>query len=672
VRLSLSTKVFLGFMALLVTFALLAFFSVQQIRAMATDLRTIKDGHIALARLTARLETHQKNRARYLDRGLEETDLRNKELVLSSALHYFSEVTQTTLQELREAAEQQMRRPVSRGVASQASFYRGVLDRVSRMSILHRRLDELTGEILTRVTQGAPLEGTLVELDAVEKSVNAQTFALNNLINDEMDAAVHRAEQDERVAVWSVVVMTFVALLIGLVLSVMSGRALAPINHLVRYARAISRGDYEQTVPRPKSDELVSLAEELRLMARSRKDREEELDRQAAELERAYRRVEELKRYHESIVRSLRTGVVVTDRDLRVTSTNRAAETHWGLGPEAVRGKPLSELALGPALAERLGPLDAVMPRGATFNAESVPLGELLADVTVAPLENDKGDVLGLVVALEDVTEAVHTKEALIRSERLAAIGRMSAHVTHEIRNPLSSIGLNAEMLEDLAADAAHGEDAEAARTLCRAIVREVDRLTAITDEYLRFARLPRPEPRRQDVGELLSSIEAFVRRDCAAAGVKVAVNLPGEPLAVEMDPDQIRQAVLNLVRNGKESMPEGGDLTLGARLAPAPGEAAGPSEPPQALEIFVRDTGVGIPEAHLDRIFDPFYSTKLTGTGLGLALTQQIITEHGGTLEVTSEVGVGTEFRVRLPVRQPAKITVLSDEPEPAPRAAS
>ncbi|MCA9555467.1 MAG: PAS domain-containing protein [Myxococcales bacterium] len=666
-RLSLSTKVFLGFLALLVTFALLAFFSVLQIRAMAADLRTIKDGHIALARLTARLETHQKNRSRYLDRGMEEHDLRNKELVLSSALHYFSEVTQSTLQELKDAAEQQMKRPTSRGVASKASFYRGVLDRVSRMSILHRRLDELTAEILDRVTHGKPLDDALVELEAVEKSVNAQTFALNNLINDEMDAAVHRAEEDERAAVWSVVVMTFVALLIGLVLSIMSGRALAPINHLVRYARAISRGDYEQAVPAPKSDELVSLAEELRLMARSRKDREEELDKQAAELERAYRRVEELKRYHESIVRSLRTGVVVTDRDLRVTSTNRAAELHWGLGPDAVRGQPLSALPLAPALSERLGALEDLMAQGATFNAAAVPVGELLADVTVAPLESEKGDVLGLVVALEDVTEAVRTKEALIRSERLAAIGRMSAHVTHEIRNPLSSIGLNAEMLEDLATDAANEGEAEAARTLCRAIVREVDRLSAITDEYLRFARLPRPEPRRQDVGELLSSIEAFVRRDCAAAGVTVSVNLPGEPLIVEMDPDQIRQAVLNLVRNGKESMPEGGALTLGARLE---GEDA-PDAPPQ-LVIFVRDAGVGIPEAHLDRIFDPFYSTKLTGTGLGLALTQQIITEHGGTLEVSSEVGAGTEFRVVLPARQPAKITVLSDDVEPAPRAAS
>ena len=668
-RLSLSTKVFLGFLALLVTFALLAFFSVLQIRAMAADLRTIKDGHIALARLTARLETHQKNRSRYLDRGLEETDLRNKELVLSSALHYFSEVTQTTLQELRDAAEQQVRRPVSRGVASQASFYRGVQDRVNRMSVLHKRLDELTAEILLRVTQGASLEATLVELDAVEKSVNAQTFALNNLINDEMDAAVFRAEQDERAAVWSVVVMTVVALVIGMILTAMAGRALAPINHLVRYARAISRGDYEQAVPTPKSDELVSLAEELRLMARSRKDREEELDRQAAELERAYRRVEELKRYHESIVRSLRTGVVVTDRELRVTSTNRAAESHWGLGREAVRGQPLSALPLGPALAERLGPLDELLPQGETFNAEAVPLGELLADVTVAPLESERGDVLGLVVALEDVTEAVRTKEALIRSERLAAIGRMSAHVTHEIRNPLSSIGLNAELLEDLAADAAREGEADAARTLCRAIVREVDRLTAITDEYLRFARLPRPEPRRQAVGELLSSIEAFVRRDCAAAGVEVAVSLPEAPLEVEMDPDQIRQALLNLVRNGKESMPEGGQLTLGARRE----DPAGPDAPAGLgrLVIFVRDTGVGIPEAHLDRIFDPFYSTKLTGTGLGLALTQQIVTEHGGTLEVTSAVGAGTEFRVVLPVRQPAKITVLSDDAEALPRAA-
>jgi signal transduction histidine kinase len=270
------------------------------------------------------------------------------------------------------------------------------------------------------------------------------------------------------------------------------------------------------------------------------------------------------------------------------------------------------------------------------MHLEALHVGELLADVTVAPLLNEKDEVLGLVVALEDVTEAVRTKEALIRSERLAAIGRMSAHVTHEIRNPLSSIGLNAEMLKDAA-------DENEAQSLCQAIIREVDRLTAITEEYLKFARLPRPELRPADVRELLTTIGAFVRRDCEAARVKLEVEVPKELPPIQIDADQIRQAILNLVRNAKESMPEGGTAVLGARLEP------------DAVALFVKDQGAGIPEDAIDRIFDPFYSTKLTGTGLGLALCQQIVTEHGGQLRVNSKPGTGSEFSIVMPLRQEA-----------------
>jgi signal transduction histidine kinase len=267
-----------------------------------------------------------------------------------------------------------------------------------------------------------------------------------------------------------------------------------------------------------------------------------------------------------------------------------------------------------------------------------VALADVLVDVEITPFQNERGDVLGLVLAVEDVTEAVRTKEALIRSERLAAIGRMSAHVTHEVRNPLASIGLNAELLEALVAESGVPDStATEAQSLSRAIGREVDRLTAITEDYLRFARLPRPELSPEDLRPLLASVAAFVRRDCESAGVRIALHLPDEAPLVEIDADQMRQAVLNLVRNAKESMPAGGVIDLGV-------EVEGDS-----VALYVRDKGVGIAPENLDRIFDPFYSTKMTGTGLGLALCHQIVTEHGAEIRVRSEVGSGSDFRLLI-----------------------
>ena len=234
--------------------------------------------------------------------------------------------------------------------------------------------------------------------------------------------------------------------------------------------------------------------------------------------------------------------------------------------------------------------------------------------------------------------------EALLRSERLAAIGRVAAQITHEIRNPLSSISLNAEEL---------GERAPQARELCDAIVREVDRLTGITEEYLRFARLPKPQLQRADANDIVRELLEFVRPELDSAGVKVSLSLsPGLP-RVLADVAQLRQLLLNLLRNAREAMIAGGSLRVTTRAARA------------SVEIEVRDSGPGIPAERLARIFDPFFTTKERGTGLGLAMAQEIAQEHGGQLVCDSVPGRGTAFTLRMPAaslpEQPAAPAIAS-----------
>jgi two-component system NtrC family sensor kinase len=225
--------------------------------------------------------------------------------------------------------------------------------------------------------------------------------------------------------------------------------------------------------------------------------------------------------------------------------------------------------------------------------------------------------------------------EALVRSERLAAIGRISAQITHEIRNPLSSISLNAEELGERLRDG--GRDSGAGE-LCDAIVREVDRLAAITEEYLRFARLPKPQLQRADLNDTVRDLVEFVRPELDQGRVKVQLELfPSLPL-VQADVAQLRQLLLNLVRNAHEAMPSGGSLQVSTR----DGEGL--------VTVEVRDTGHGIPKDRLQRIFDPFFTTKERGTGLGLAMAQEIAQEHGGHLYCESEPGRGTAFTLRLP----------------------
>jgi signal transduction histidine kinase len=258
------------------------------------------------------------------------------------------------------------------------------------------------------------------------------------------------------------------------------------------------------------------------------------------------------------------------------------------------------------------------------------------------------------------------TQERLVQSERLATIGQMSAKVSHEVRNPLGSISLNAELLEDELQALPEDRRAEAAGLLA-AIRSQVDVLSAVTEEYLRFARLPRPKLEATAVAPLVEDLSEFVRGELQARGVHLIVDVPNGLPAILLDPGQIRQALLNLVRNAAEAMPEGGTVTIRAglfdqkeagRMQKAEGSGrGGVAGLPSAycllpsVVIEVDDTGPGIPPENLDRIFEPFFSTKDGGTGLGLAIARQIATDHGGTLTCENIPGGGAGFRLTLPL---------------------
>jgi signal transduction histidine kinase len=289
------------------------------------------------------------------------------------------------------------------------------------------------------------------------------------------------------------------------------------------------------------------------------------------------------------------------------------------------------------ALAAAVGLLSALIAhrllrpiRTLTDGVKAVAAGDLGRKVDVR-----SGDEIGLLAREFNAMAAslARQRAELLRAERLAAVGRISAQITHEIRNPLNAIGLNAELLAEEIPDGAE------AKSLVAAIGREVDRLHAVTEEYLRFARLPKPVFAREDLNEIVNGLAEFLGPELAAAKVAVRLDLAPRLPPVRADEGQLRAALMNLLRNSREAMAGGGNVTVRTRASPEGG-----------VEVEVRDTGGGIPAEDLSRIFDPFYSTKEKGTGLGLAFTLQVVKEHGGTVRCESEVGRGTAFHVRLP----------------------
>ncbi|HVG78116.1 MAG TPA: ATP-binding protein [Patescibacteria group bacterium] len=229
------------------------------------------------------------------------------------------------------------------------------------------------------------------------------------------------------------------------------------------------------------------------------------------------------------------------------------------------------------------------------------------------------------------------TQQELLVAERMATVGRLSLRVAHEVRNPIAAIELNAELLQDIVRDRP-GTDMDEAGGLVTAIRDQVNTLDALTEEYLAFARFPKPHFEEESINHLLEELAAFLRPVATRQGLTINVaNDPAAPM-MEVDRPLLRQAVLNLLKNGMEALSRGGAITLGSRWD---GEA---------LEVFVSDTGSGITSEVAGRLFEPFFTTKPQGTGLGLSITRQIIEEHGGELTWRNGEGGGATFTIRLP----------------------
>lgn len=311
--------------------------------------------------------------------------------------------------------------------------------------------------------------------------------------------------------------------------------------------------------------------------------------------------------------------------------------------------------------ARLLGPL-----RSLRAGVERIARGDYAGEpVAVA----GSGELAALAVDFNRMAEAIRRRDEqlsaqqkeLLHRERLATVGRMSAQITHELRNPLSSIGLNSELLMEELELSGAGEALVGARDLLADIIKEVERLREITEEYLRFARLPRPERVPIDLNHTAAELAEFVRHEMERAKVKVRVDPDPAGRPALVDPNQLRSALLNLLRNAREAMPDGGHVVMRVRSL---GDHA---------TLAVIDDGPGVPESIRERLFEPFFSTKPQGTGLGLAMVRKIIEAQDGRVIVESS-GRGTTVRLELPLapmrdtRPPAALepTPPSDEERP------
>ena len=252
-----------------------------------------------------------------------------------------------------------------------------------------------------------------------------------------------------------------------------------------------------------------------------------------------------------------------------------------------------------------------------------------------------RGEVERLNAELTGTLTRLQAAQAeLLVAERMATVGRLSLRVAHEVRNPIAAIELNAELVGDLVKERG-GADMEEANILVTAIREQVSALDALTEEYLAFARFPRPQYDEDSVNEMVAALVEFQRPVAARQGSAVEATTDQAVPPMAIDRTLLRQAILNLIKNGLEALGRGGKLTVGTRRVD------------DHVEISIRDTGPGIATDVGKRLFEQFFTTKPQGTGLGLYISRQIIEGHGGTLRWESAPGAGTTFTASLPIKR-------------------
>jgi len=422
-------------------------------------------------------------------------------------------------------------------------------------------------------------------------------------------------------------------------------RITRPVQMLAEGARAIGAGQLDLRLEPETGDELGTLVESFNMMAAELGTSRERLEQSRRALEVKNLEVDARRRYIETILERVATGVISLDADGRVSTINGAAERLLGLDAEAV-GRS-ADVVFEREDLQALAPLLAATTRHqASGVVQEVTLArddrEVHLAVAATVLVGEDGRHEGAVLVFDDVTP-------LIRAQRVAAWRDVARRLAHEIKNPLTPIQLSAERLRKHFGGAP--PPTRALVSECTdAIITEVEALKGLVDEFAQFARLRGPRLLPTDINEIITSTLQLYGAVLQQGELRVERNLGAGLPRIRVDAEQIRQVIINLVDNAIEVL--GGPMA-GRRPGGAPPIIVVTTSLDArngVVRMVVTDNGPGVPAADRDKLFMPYYSTKGRGSGLGLAIVRRIIVQHGGGVEVGAAQPSGTTFTIELP----------------------
>ena len=375
------------------------------------------------------------------------------------------------------------------------------------------------------------------------------------------------------------------------------------------------------------------------------------------EVQNYFLRLAQEKGFLETVFNAIHEGIIVTDSSGRVTYLNDAACKLFGLEATDAIGKRLDERVRGldwESLTHSGGPLsrdiEIFYPENRFINFYIVPLGIEPRDASVADDSGNRSsgsdpgstvaaaaEQVGYAIIMRDITESRRTAQQTIESERLNALTLLAAGVAHEIGNPLNSLHIHLQLMERKAQELDRNEKGELQQSIDVARS-EVRRLDSIVTQFLRAIRPSRPQLRPENVNTIVEEAVRFFTPEIQDRDIVVEQELRADLPLLQLDREQMKQAFYNVIKNSLEAMRRHGTLRIRTDL-----------DDTYVIASFV-DTGGGMSAENLSRVFEPYFTTKPSGTGLGLLIVRRIVREHGGELSIESNQGRGLTLTIRLP----------------------
>jgi two-component system sensor histidine kinase AtoS len=548
---------------------------------------------------------------------------------------------------------------VVRLASEQDVRYAIILDADGRVAAHSARPDRvglvLPGEVARRaagsldplVQETRTETGEVIDDFAVAVLVSQQKWGTVRvgLSRQRMEALIRRTR-------WELGGLTVATLLLGGFAAALVARRIArPMQQLAEGAAAISRGELDLRFEPTTDDEIGRLAVAFNHMTAQLRQQRTALEGANTELRQRLQEVADLKTYTDNVLASLTNGIVTVDLDGRVVTLNPAAEMMTGFFAGEVTGRYCTEVfeqtpELGEILMETIATRSATPGVPATLrrrNGRTLPV-----EISAAPLKGGEGKDLGVIAAIRDLTVVRELEHRLRRSDRLAALGSLAAGLAHEIKNPLTSLLTYSRHLT-------RRFDDEQFRAKFQSVVpHELERINGIVERLLELARPTQLTFTAARLPALLERAVELYADDVDGRGVQVTRDYARDLPVVWVDAEAMYQVLVNLVRNALDAMPSGGRLVLRVGWSDEDHALRGSRRSPggsRRLRVEIQDSGVGIPAADADRVFNPFFTTKDGGTGLGLALSHKIVEDHGGSIDFRSAGAGGTVFRIVLPL---------------------